>query len=70
MRVKGKRKKEEERSERPNLGKSTLISRISASLPRIADYRFAMLEPILGVVAIGDSGGQRRVVYRNCTEAD
>ena len=41
----------------PNVGKSTLLSRVSNARPQIANYHFTTLNPFLGVVDLGDGAG-------------
>lgn len=46
----------------PNAGKSTLTSKLSAARPKVASYPFTTLNPMVGVVDLGD--------FRRCTIAD
>jgi GTP-binding protein len=46
----------------PNAGKSTLIGKLSAAKPKVANYPFTTLQPVVGVVEFGG--------FRRCTVAD
>ena len=42
---------------RPNVGKSTFLSRVTNAQPKIANYHFTTLNPNLGVVDLPDANG-------------
>lgn len=46
----------------PSVGKSSLVAKVSAARPEIADYHFTTITPVLGVVNVGEIGDERTFV--------
>lgn len=46
----------------PSVGKSSLVSRVSAARPEIAEYHFTTITPVLGVVNVGGLGDEKTFV--------
>ena len=46
----------------PSVGKSSLVSKVSAARPEIAEYHFTTITPVLGVVNVGELGDEKTFV--------